>query len=248
MIALLAGFVQAENVPTTQQSSATFEAKISLSYLQYLPPGYESDPLNAKDGDGKGWPLVLFLHGAGERGDNLELVKTHGPPKLIAQGKQFPFILISPQCPKDEWWDAQVLEKLLDEMGRKFKVDPDRIYVTGMSMGGFGTWDLARRQPSRFAAIAPVCGGSDADLAWIFPGLKSLPVWAFHGDKDKVVVLKRSEEMIEAVKRLGNAETRLTVYPGVGHDSWNKAYNDPELFDWLLSHRRPAQASGPTVR
>jgi predicted peptidase len=242
----VAALAFAETNPTMSQSAESFEAVVSLKYLQYVPAGYAADPTNAKSGEGHGWPLVLFLHGAGERGDNLDLVKQFGPPSLVAKGKQFPFILISPQCPKEAWWDPVVLGRLLDTIENKLKVDADRIYVTGLSMGGFGTWDLARSTPHRFAAIAPVCGGGDAGMLWIFPGMKDLPVWAFHGEKDKAVPLKRSEEMIDAVKAIGNEEAKLTVYPGVGHNSWLKAYEDPELYAWLLRHKR--QASSPAAR
>lgn len=231
--------------PTTNQSAESFEARIQIRYLQSLPPEYANDPTNAKSGEGHGWPLVLFLHGAGERGDDLEKLKLHGLPSLVASGKQFPFILISPQCPANGWWDPLVLGRLLDGVEATLKVDVDRVYVTGLSMGGFGTWDLARWMPSRFAAIAPICGGGDAGTLWIFPGMQKLPVWAFHGDKDKIVPLKRSQEMIDALRVLGNNEAKLTVYPGVGHNSWSKAYGDPALYAWLLSHKRSHSATQP---
>jgi len=127
------------------------DLKVRLNYLLYLPKNYDSKPA---------WPLVLFLHGAGERGDDLDLVKKHGPPKLVEAGKEFPFVLVSPQCPADHWWQPQELTALLDEIVEKQKIDKDRIYVTGLSMGGFGTWSLAAYSPKRFAAIVPVCGGS----------------------------------------------------------------------------------------
>src|SRR6185312_8308672 len=124
----------------------------TLKYLIYQPADYDKQDK---------WPLLLFLHGAGERGDDLELVKKHGPPKLAAEGKDFPFIVVSPQCPKDRWWEPIELVALLDDIGSKYKVDADRIYVTGLSMGGFGTWRLAFYAPDRFAAIAPICGGGE---------------------------------------------------------------------------------------
>ncbi|HTL30524.1 MAG TPA: prolyl oligopeptidase family serine peptidase [Tepidisphaeraceae bacterium] len=211
---------------------------IPVRYLLYVPPGYRADPMDAKSGDGHGWPLVLFLHGAGERGDDIEMVKTHGPPKLVAQGMRLPFILVSPQCPKDEWWDPQLLTPLLDEIQRTYKVDPDRVYLTGLSMGGFGTWDMARRHPSRFAAIVPICGGSEPSLVSLFPALKMLPVWAFHGADDKTVPPSRSEEMINALHKLGNSQAGLTIYPGVGHDSWTRTYENPHVYEWMLDQKR----------
>ena len=130
--------------------------KVTLGYLLYLPKDYAQ-----KDS----WPLMLFLHGAGERGNDLQRVKLHGPPKLIAADKEFPFIVVSPQCPKDRWWEPFELTALLDEIVERHKVDQDRIYVTGLSMGGFGTWSLAAYTPDRFAALVPICGGGEAYAA-----------------------------------------------------------------------------------
>jgi predicted peptidase len=202
--------------------------KVTLDYLLYLPADYAQKP---------SWPLMLFLHGAGERGGDLELVKMHGPPKLIAAGKQFPFIVVSPQCPKNRRWEPFELSSLLDEITEKYKVDKDRIYVTGLSMGGFGTWALAGHSPDRFAALAPICGGGEPQFArWI----AHIPAWVFHGAKDPVVPLSRSESMVEALKKRGG-NVKLTVYPEVGHDSWKQAYDDPELYTWLLQQTRASQ-------
>ena len=193
-----------------------------------------------KDYDQKeSWPLLLFLHGVGERGDNLDRVKFHGPPKLIAAGKEFPFIVVSPQCPGDRWWKPEDLSALLDEIVGKYKVDKDRIYVTGLSMGGFGTWSLAAFSPDRFAALVPICGGGDPNTA---ARLAHVPIWVFHGAKDPVVPVKRSEEMVAALKK-ANGNVKFTVYPEAGHDSWTEAYNNPELYDWLLQQKR-AQVGG----
>jgi predicted peptidase len=178
--------------------------------------------------------LLLFLHGAGERGSDLKLVEKHGPPKLIAAGKDFPFIVVAPQCPEGAWWEPLELRTLLDNVAHTHKVDPDRIYVTGISMGGFGTWALAGYAPDRLAAIAPICGGGEAYWARRFA---HLPVWAFHGAKDKAVPLERSESMINALKKAGG-EPKLTVYPEAAHDSWTETYNNPELYDWLLAQKR----------
>ncbi len=201
------------------------KVEVRLNYLLYLPPDYDKQ---------SAWPLVLFLHGAGERGSNLELVKRHGPPKLVEQGKDFPFILVSPQCPAGKWWYPMELSALLDEIVERYKVDPDRIYVTGLSMGGFGTWSLAAYSPERFAAIVPICGGGEVLLANKYV---HLPVWAFHGAKDSVVPLRRSQEMVEAINRAGG-HARLTVYPNAGHDSWTATYDNPEVYQWLLKQRR----------
>jgi predicted peptidase len=201
---------------------------LSANYLIYVPEQYNERRQR--------WPLVLFLHGAGERGDDLEKVKLHGPPKLIAEGKQFPCIIVSPQCPQDAWWPAQVpaLEALLDEVESRYAIDPDRVYVTGLSMGGFGTWALAFDQPDRFAALAPICGRGDPAKA---PLLAHVPTWVFHGAKDTVVDPSGSEEMVDALKAAGG-DPKFTLYPDAGHDSWTATYNDPEFWDWLLAQRR----------
>jgi predicted peptidase len=202
--------------------------EVTLGYLLYLPDAYATG-----DAD---WPLVVFLHGAGERGDDLELVKKHGPPKLIAHGEKLPFIVVSPQCPAGGWWTNQVeaLDALLDMVVRRCRVDEERIYVTGLSMGGFGTWALAFAQPDRFAAIAPICGGGDPDAA---ERIAHLPVWVFHGARDNVVDLEESRAMVDALKAAGGAP-RFTVYPDAGHNSWTATYENQELYDWLLRQRR----------
>jgi predicted peptidase len=201
------------------------EVKVEMDYLLALPKGYDKQDA---------WPLVLFLHGAGERGDNLELVKKHGPPKLIGDGKEFPFIVVSPQCPKDVWWEPIELTALLDQVIKTHKVDEDRIYVTGLSMGGFGTWRLAALTPNRFAAIAPICGGGEEYWARRF---SHVPTWAFHGAKDKGVPVERSQKMIDAMKEEGG-EPKLTVYPEAEHDSWTETYNNPMFYEWLLAQKR----------
>jgi predicted peptidase len=201
---------------------------VQMGYLLYLPENYEQEG---------SWPLLLFLHGSGERGTDLQLVKKHGPPKLIEAGKQFAFIVVSPQCPKGQWWQPVELTALLDEIVEKYKVDQDRIYVTGLSMGGFGTWSLAAYAPNRLAAIAPICGGGETYWTQQF---SHLPVWVFHGAQDNGVPLQRSEEMVESLKRHGG-NVKLTVYPDAGHDSWTATYDNPEFYEWLLEQKRATQ-------
>ena len=212
------------------QKAVTLETqvKVQMSYLLYLPKDYEKQ---------ESWPLLLFLHGSGERGDDLELVKVHGPPKLISQGQEFPFIVVSPQCPKERRWEPIELVALLDDLSKKYKVDEDRICVTGLSMGGFGTWELASFAPNRLAAIAPICGGGEK--YWV-KRFVHLPVWAFHGAKDTGVPLERSQIMIDELKKKG-ANPKLTVYPEAGHDSWTETYDNPALYEWLLEQRRKKQ-------
>lgn len=199
---------------------------IEGQYLLYLPQDY--DTIDKK------WPLMLFLHGAGERGNDLNLVKVHGPPELIAQGEHFPFIIVSPQCPKNQWWSIEFLDVLLNEVVSNYHVDESRIYVTGLSMGGFGSWALALEYPDRFAAIAPICGGGNPEN---LKPIAHLPIWVFHGAKDKTIPLERSQVMVDALKSLGG-NVKFTIYPDAAHDSWTETYNNPELYQWFLQHHK----------
>ena len=206
-----------------------------LSYLLFIPKEYADDSTRR-------FPLVLFLHGSGERGTNVQLVAVHGPPKQAREGKAFPFVLVSPQCPPDQRWEPAVLAALLDEVEKAVRIDTHREYVTGLSMGGYGAWALAARFPERFAAIAPICGGGER-IDTILGGrkaeaMKTIGIWAFHGAKDSVVPLEESQRMVSAYEKLGNADVKLTVYPEANHDSWTQAYNEPEFYSWLLAHHR----------
>jgi len=206
---------------------------LSLKYLLYTPDDYGKDPQ-------KKWPVMLFLHGSGESGDDLEKVKTHGPPKLISKGKAFPFIVISPQCPDARTgWDPEALNGLLDEVIAHYSVDLDRVYLTGLSMGGYGTWALASDSPQRFAAIAPICGGGTPRR--MARRLRTMPIWVFHGAKDGTVPIKEDQDMVDALKAVGN-DVKFTIYPDADHDSWTATYDNPELYTWLLDHKRAAKA------
>ncbi|MEM9830833.1 MAG: prolyl oligopeptidase family serine peptidase [Bacteroidota bacterium] len=201
-----------------------------FQYLKYLPQSYDSD-------SDQEFPLLLFLHGGGETGDNIELVKKHGPPKLIERGKQFPFIIISPQNPENKLWNDAALKQLLDEVIANHRVDLSRVYLTGLSRGGFGAWRMGIQYPETFAAIVPICGGGTPSYAqW----LKDVPVWAFHGAQDQVIPLSRTVAMVEALQQ-AKGNVKLTTYPEAGHDSWTKTYNNPAVFEWLLSHRKPGK-------
>ena len=210
-----------------------------FGYLLFLPKDYGVD--------NRQWPVMLFLHGAGERGEDLKLVKVHGPPKLVEERSDFPFIVISPQCPKDQWWPGDVqqhlLAELLDSVLTRFNTDRERVVVTGLSMGGFGSWTLTARHPARFSAAVPICGGGDPDDA---EQLKSVPFWVFHGAKDFGVPLKLSETMVDAVQKAGGS-AKLTVYPEAGHDSWTETYKNEAVYDWLLAQRRSSPAPVPTA-
>lgn len=234
---LMVGCNNQQNAQTTDtktlqsgQHSAVLARKVllELDYLIYLPDNYGKEE--------KAWPLMIFLHGAGERGSDLNRVKFNGPPKLIEQGRQFPFIVVSPQCPTDKWWPNMIehVMALIEETVDHYSIDENRIYLTGLSMGGYGTWTIASAYPERFAAITPVCGGGQPYLAG---NLKNIPVWAFHGAKDPVVPLEQSQQMVDAVKWVGG-NAKLTIYPEADHDSWTETYNNDELYEWLLSHSK----------
>lgn len=198
-----------------------------LAKLVQTPVGYDADRTRR-------WPLLLFLHGSGERGTNLEAVKVHGPPKLRAAGRDLPFVVVSPQCPPNAWWNVWDLKDLVDEVSAKYRLDPRRLYLTGLSMGGFGTWELLAEFPDLFAAAAPCCGGGDPATVGLF---KQVPLWVFHGAKDGTVPPELSQQMVDALKAAG-AAPKFTVYPEAGHDCWTEAYNQQALYDWLLAQQR----------
>lgn len=230
LLLVLVSFPLFAQIDSTRQVPGKLEkevtVKVELRYLVYLPPEYKNDD--------KKWPLVLFLHGSGERGDDLNLVKRHGPPKLVEQGKDFSFILISPQCPLGQRWDALELSTLLDEVEKIYRVDENRVYVTGLSMGGEGTWKLIMAEPDRFAAAAPVCGRTGSSYLDACK-LKNLPIWIFHGAMDDVVSLDESVRMVKALEKCGN-DVKFTVYPKANHNAWTETYNNEELYKWLLEH------------
>ena len=220
---------QIQQSPVRQHSQVmNRQITLEIDYLLYVPKVYNTQIQQ--------WPLIVFLHGAGERGWDINRVKLHGPPNLIEAGQDFDFIIASPQCPNGQWWPSRIeyVMALIDEIVKKYDVDENRIYLTGLSMGGFGIWTIAGMYPQRFAAIAPICGGGQPFLAG---NLNGIPIWAFHGADDPVVPLERSQEMVDAVNHAGG-HAKLTVYPGVGHDSWTETYNNDELYQWFLSHKK----------
>jgi predicted peptidase len=219
----------AQPLAASPQQAKHFEAQIRvtarLDYLLFLPVDYTKSKQR--------WPLMLFLHGAGESGTNLAKLKALGPPKIVESKPDFPFILVSPQSQR-EGWNPDTLNALLDEVIRKYRVDKDRVYLTGPSMGGSGTWRLAAAHPEKFAAIVPICGrGDPADAKQ----LARLPIWVFHGAKDPVVRIEGDKAMVEAIKAAGG-NVKFTVYPDAGHDAWTETSNNPELYQWLLQQKR----------
>jgi predicted peptidase len=210
----------------------------AISYLLYLPNGYGQDPQQQ-------WPLVLYLHGSDVWGNNPEDLVANGLPRLLTSTLDFPAIVLSPQAPEDKvWWGAQLDEAsaLLDHVRANYAIDPKRIYLTGLSMGGFGAWAMALRQPQRFAALAPVAGGWDSERD-IVPrnicDIKDVPIWVFHGAQDDIVLPKKAELMVTALKRCG-VEVRYTLYPDAKHrESFERAYDDPELYAWMFQQHLP---------
>jgi len=203
-----------------------------LNYRLLLPKGYKADGKEA-------YPLVLFLHGAGERGnDNARQLK-HGAPEFATEAnrEKYPAFVVAPQCPQGKFWTQfdGILKELLASLQKEFRVDAKRLYATGLSMGGFGTWSLIAKSPELFAAAAPICGGGDEKQA---EKLVKLPIWVFHGDADNVVKPELSRKMVAAIEKAGG-KPKYTEYPGMGHDSWTKTYADPEFMKWLFEQKRP---------
>ncbi len=202
----------------------------NFRYVKYLPKDFDEN---------KKYPLVFFLHGAGERGNDLDVAQRHGFMKHVREnGSEYPFIFIGPQCPDDKYWGCytESLIAFLDYICKELPVDLDRVYLTGLSMGGTGTWMLAMADPKRFAAIAPVCGSG---ICWNAEMVKDIPIMMYHGDCDDVVPITESITMLNAVNRMhGNAE--LKILYGVDHGAWEAAYSGDELVNWLLSHKRNA--------
>src|ERR1035437_4969888 len=219
----------AQQLAATPQQAKHFEAAIKvtarLDYLLFLPDGYGKSKQR--------WPLMLFLHGAGVSGTNLDKLKVLGPPKIVESKPDFPFILVSPQSPRDGW-NPDTLNALLDAVIHKYRVDKDRVCLTGASMGGSGTWRLAAAHPEKFAAIVPICGrGDPADAQ----KLVRLPIWVFHGAKDPVGRSASDQAMVEAITAAGG-NVKFTIYPDAGHDAWTETYSNPELYEWLLQQKR----------
>lgn len=251
VVSTLLGFIDMAPLTAAEDAESRFEKKEftdkdggTLRY-RFLAPR------NVKAGEK--YPLVVFLHGAGERGSDNTAQLVHGVKRLAQDDflEKYPCFVIAPQCPEGKIWASthwsqttaayqaepsaptKSLMQLIDSLEESLPVDTHREYVTGLSMGGYGTWDMAHRQPHRFAAIAPVCGGADCTR---MESIKHLPTWVFHGDQDQAVKVERSREAVAALKEAGSKPI-YTEYPGVGHDSWVPAYADLKFYEWLFSQR-----------
>lgn len=224
---VLAAALASAAEPLVRRSGAPGPGE-GLDYLVYLPAGYDKDA-------NRRWPLVIFLHGIGERGEDVQRVRRVGLTRRVeSRAGGAPYVLVAPQCPPGRAWEPRPLGRMLDQVLVEQRVDPRQVILTGLSWGGMGTWRWGMDQPERFAALVPICGGSSASGAG---ALKGMPIWAFHGDADTVVPLEGHRRVAEAAKAAG-ALVRFTVYPGVGHNSWDKAYGDPSLEEWMLAQRR----------
>ena len=218
--------VRAQSPAAGKQVEQVFQSDggVEVPYLLYLPDNYA--PGKEK------LPLVLFLHGRGESNGPLKIVAAWGPPQMAARGDKLPFIVVSPQCPKEDSWSSPTqqarLLQLLDAMIAKYNADTDHIYLTGLSMGGSGSWRMAADNPKRFAAVVPICGrGEPNDAA----KLSRLPIWVFVGDQDRV--FENNSQMVEALRKAGSQSVRLTTLENIGHNSWSAAYASPDLYDWM---------------
>ncbi|MGA2400626.1 MAG: dienelactone hydrolase family protein [Syntrophobacteraceae bacterium] len=197
----------------------------TYDHLIYLPNEYS---IREK------WPVIFYLHGVGGQGDYLEVLKAHGLPKLLEQRDDLPFVVISPQCPPDEQWSPALLGVLLDHVAAQYSIDDNRIYLTGIGSGGAAVWQWAAKEPERFAAIAPVCGhGNPHEVC----KLRDVPVWTFHGARDRIVPISETQSMVLALKLCGG-DVAFTIYPEAEHDSWTEAYSNPQLYSWFLEHNR----------
>lgn len=231
--------IQASGPPTaaTGKYAAQWTGNFVQGNFEERLPFLLRVPMDLKTGDK--YPLLLFLHGVGERGNDNKKQLRHDPTKLAPAGvfEKNPMIVVAPQCPADQWWSGQTLEtviKMVKDLQKELPVDPQRIYITGLSMGGFGTWSALALEPKLFAAAIPICGGGDPTSVDKFD---KVPIWAFHGDADPTVKVEGTRSMIEALKKKGG-EPKYTEYPGVQHDAWTRTYKDPELYEWLLAQKK----------
>lgn len=227
------GKQQAHTVMVSVAGEAGVTETVQVGYLLYLPQGYG---LEAE----RKWPLVLFLHGSEERGDDPEILRREGLPKLLEGWPDFPAVVLSPQCPQGKrWWSrAHIVGAFLDQVQSMYAVDTERIYLTGISMGAYGAWAVALRYPQRFAALVPIAGGANAvgdEVPLNLCDLKELPIWVFHGRLDQNVSYTESVKAVEALQACGG-NVRFTLYEDATHrESWERAYRDAELYQWLFA-------------
>lgn len=212
-----------------QETKATFNKEIKkqekISYILDFPE-------NTKEKV----PLIVFLHGSGERGNNLELVKAHSPftYKNLIKEK---VAILAPQCPENTWWDTETVYQLILEIKEKYKIDPSRIYITGLSMGGWGTLKLAMEHPEMFAAVVAVCAPTDRVMIANIHQYKNLNIKLFHGGMDDVVLPENAFNFYQKLHPI-NPTSELTIFPNDNHNSWDSTYSNPQLYNWMLSKKK----------
>ena len=225
-VLMTAAATRAQDSTEPQPGVMAAQYDTPLNYYLYLPRQY---------GNGEAWPLLVFLHGRDQQGTDITRLKKHGPPHMVAKGEDLPFVMLAPQMIKPKHAPLQDLTDLIDKIERTYRIDPSRIYLTGLSLGGSATWNLAAYTPERFAAIVPICGRGDPTTA---ATIARIPTWVFHGARDGIMKPELSWTMVNAIRAAGG-DPRFTLYPERGHLSWKPAYADPELWQWLLAQRRP---------
>jgi predicted peptidase len=232
LIASTYGLARAEDAPGKVQAKefqTEVTVKVGYRYSLYVPKEYAP-------GSKKKWPLIVFLHGSGERGEDLDVLTRNGPPKMIAAGHAFPALVASPQAPDHNTWEPHSVKALVDALRREYRIDEDRIYLTGISMGGYGVWDTIMAYPNTFAAAVPICGSAGVKFV-AAERIKHVPIWIFHGADDSVVPVESSQRIYDALVEAGGMP-KLTIYAGVGHDSWTRTYEDTDLWEWLFAQKR----------
>ena len=212
-----------------------------MRYLLFVPKDYDKQ---------KKYPLVLWLHGGGSRGDDLKMLLRYGDEQGIGyfarvdNQSKYPSIIVAPQCPQGRLWgdpdseqptaEMRLVLEILEKVQADYSIDSRRLYVTGISLGGYGTWDIIRRRPEMFAAAIPICGGGNTSKA---SSMVRTAIWAFHGDQDELVNVSESRRMITAIRNAGG-EPRYTEYKGVGHNSWERAFTEQDLLPWMFAQKR----------
>lgn len=240
VIILLLAMISCSNSDDVTKPGTTekaFQAEVrdseGYNFLLFMPEN-ESQKVEGK------YPTILFLHGIGERGNDLQILKKEGLPKILDGDKNFPFIVISPQCPSTtEWYytnedNVRALNSMLDDAVKRFPIDTNRIYITGLSMGGIGTWYFAIKSPHRFAAMAPIAFRGDG---WSPCPANKIPAWAFHGERDNIIPVSSAQSIVNQFKECGG-KIDFTIYPDLSHDCWTRTYNNPELYTWFLKHNK----------
>ncbi len=228
---------KSENPVVSNENNKGYQVEVrdspGFNFLLFMPKN-ESEKIDGK------FPTILFLHGIGEVGNDLQKLKNEGLPKILDGDMNFPFIVISPQCPSStEWYytnenNVGAMNDLLDDALKRYPIDPSRLYITGLSMGGIGTWYFAINMHERFAAMAPVAFRGDG---WSPCPASDIPVWAFHGAKDNVIPLSKAQNIVDQFKACGG-NIEFTVYPDLYHDCWTRTYNDSRLYTWFLKQKK----------